>query len=203
MRTSIIASFLAFAASQVTAQYYSNQSAPFNLVLLSSDSTLNGSLLYACHEGAATEGLCTASSSKFTLNSYSLNFNFNTTVEPWNSPGIGLLGILTWELQASGINVSSPMDLRYSSETNVAVPLFQPSYQYINIGFDKDNKLFIPSYLDDSVSPPKSDAKREYRWFVCTTRVGYTYETLAWVSGRHTHPQNPTCQKVEVKRVFV
>ncbi|KAG4418069.1 hypothetical protein IFR04_008806 [Cadophora malorum] len=41
---------------------YLVQSTPFNLIVLSSNSTLNGTHLYACHEGAAIQGLCTNSS---------------------------------------------------------------------------------------------------------------------------------------------
>jgi hypothetical protein len=42
----------------------------------------------------------------------------------------------------------------------------------------------------------------EYRWYVCTTLVtSYTYSTLAWVLGSHS-PQNPSCVKVDVVRVF-
>ena len=57
MRGTIIAGALAFAAG-VKAQYYANQSAPFYLVLTSQNTTLNGSTLVSCHEGAAIEGLC-------------------------------------------------------------------------------------------------------------------------------------------------
>ena len=32
--------------------------------------------------------------------------------------------------------------------------------------------------------------------------TGYHYTALTWVMGVHS-PQNPTCQKVNVKRVFV
>jgi hypothetical protein len=41
--------------------------------------------------------------------------------------------------------------------SNVAVPLFFPGaeFGYTQVGFDKDNKLFVPQYDDDTVVPPK------------------------------------------------
>lgn len=42
------------------------------------------------------------------------------------------------------------------------------------------------------------------RWFVCdsVTWGGYRYRTLSWMMGGGM-PQNPTCQRVNVTRVFV
>jgi hypothetical protein len=90
MRSSV--SFvLAFVTSQAVAQY-TNQSAPFNLVLSSSNTTLNGALLGACHEGAAIEGLCLniGSNSAAPYNQYT--FNYTTQQTP--DPVLGYIGIL-------------------------------------------------------------------------------------------------------------
>jgi hypothetical protein len=77
-----------------------------------------------------------------------------------------------------------------------------PSYSNVQVAFDKENKLNVPSYIDDCVVPPKEVLGSEYRWYVCTTLVtSYTYSTLAWVLGSHS-PQNPSCVKVDVVRVF-
>jgi hypothetical protein len=90
MRSSI-SFFLAFVASQAVAQY-TNQSAPFNLVLSSSNTTLNGALLGACHEGAAIEGLCLniGSDAAASYNQYT----FNYTTEQTPDPVLGVTGIL-------------------------------------------------------------------------------------------------------------
>lgn len=60
------------------------------------------------------------------------------------------------------------------------------------------------SYLDDTESPPRDDeAKALYRWYVCESIfIGYNYQTLNWVLGS-AKPQNPSCSKVDVKRVFI
>jgi hypothetical protein len=62
----------------------------------------------------------------------------------------------------------------------------------------------IHSFVDDTVYPPKAgQAKAYYRWYMCTTYYGsYTYETLNWVLGSFP-PQNPSCQKVDVKREYL
>lgn len=90
MQASIISFVLAFAATHVAAQ---NQSAPFNLVLSSANATLNGSLLDACHEGAAIEGLCLGAAPTDSYAQYNLNY---TSQDPSStqSPIPGTIGIL-------------------------------------------------------------------------------------------------------------
>jgi hypothetical protein len=84
----------------------------------------------------------------------------------------------------------------------VAIPLFSPSVEYSTpVGFDENGLMNIQNYLDDRVVPPTQSTKAYYRWYICTTYYGYTYQTLAWVLGQYP-PENPSCQKVEVKRVF-
>jgi hypothetical protein len=90
MRSSTL--ILAFAASRAVAQY-TNQSKPFNLVLSSSNKTLDGALLGACHEGAAIEGLCFFSGPKNASASYN-QYTFNTTSGATPVPNIGIAGLL-------------------------------------------------------------------------------------------------------------
>lgn len=99
---------------------------------------------------------------------------------------------------------SEPMQFYYRPSTNVVLPLFEPSTDAQTVGFDATNHLYVPSYLDDSVTPPTDDKERAlYRWFVCETNFeGYVYETLAWVAGT-SKPENPSCQHVDVERKFV
>jgi hypothetical protein len=202
MHSSTIINLLAFAVSQVSAQYYANQSAPFALVVKSHNSTLNGSALYPCHEGAAIEGLCLGG--KFgdgsSLSSYTYNLNYSSQAQP--DPVIGITGLLTWELHGANFNLSSPMQFSYNPGSNVAVPLFEPSESGTFVGFDTDNKMFINQGLDDTVVPPAYVSKPIYRWAICKTNVGYYYTTLAWIMGPG-HAENPTCQKVDIVRVFV
>lgn len=65
--------------------------------------------------------------------------------------------------------------------------------------------MYVKSYLDDTVSPPKYLDKPAHleNWYVCLYNYsGYLYEVLAWVYGV-APPQNPSCQKVCVERVFL
>jgi hypothetical protein len=195
----MIAGVLALATSIVSAQYL-NQSAPFSLVLLSDDTTINGSALIACHEGAAIEGLCIGAA---VVGAPTTTYTFNYSAAAPVDPAIGVTGLLTYELRGGNFNASSPMELIYNPASNVAVPLLTPSENGQEAAFDNDNKLSIAQYIDDTMagSPNPYNPKLLYRWYVCTTYEGYTYQTLAWVLGSGA-PQNPTCVKVDVLRVF-
>ncbi|KAF2810708.1 uncharacterized protein BDZ99DRAFT_462052 [Mytilinidion resinicola] len=197
MKTST--TIIALAAATTTLAQYTNQSAPFKLQIKSENETLNGNYLYACHEGAAIEGLCPANA--INLGSAGAStYNFNTSASTTSA-----VGVLTYLLQGSNFAVSEPFALSYTPSTNVAVPLFYPDTTYTEVGFDADNKLFIEAYVDDTVTPLKDGldkAKDYYRWVVCETYAGYDYYTLAWVMGK-APAQNPSCQAVDVVREFV
>ncbi|TVY92323.1 hypothetical protein LAWI1_G002184 [Lachnellula willkommii] len=200
MRGTIIAGTLAFVAG-VNAQYYTNQSAPFNLVLTSQNTTLNGSTLGSCHEGAAIEGLCVAGPLSSDSNNYTFNYTTASTTEP---TGLDVTGLLTYLLVGGNFEESSPLQLDPVVTSNVAVPLFQPSYEGQMVAFDDNNKLVILRSSDDTKPLPNNDSGAISNWYACTTDYGYLYQTLAWVVGTESAvPQNPTCQKVEVVRVFV
>jgi hypothetical protein len=173
-----------------------NQTGPFNLQLHRCDnSSLNGQYLSPCHEGAAIEGLCPVTSP---LGRDA--FYFNYTVNTGNS---NPTGYLTWMLNAAGgVSVSEPMRLSYDPTTNVAVPLFFPDQNGQLVGFDKDDDLYIEG-RDDRENPLNMTKIVQYRrWSICTTYVGYKYDTLSWTMGEGG-PENPTCRKVKVKRVFL
>ncbi|KZF26738.1 hypothetical protein L228DRAFT_17820 [Xylona heveae TC161] len=213
MRFSLIGAslfgLLAGLTSSAMAQF-TNQSAPFYLVVISQNHTINGSALVACHEGAAIEGLCVggsiATSSPGGIKGVS-QYNFNGSSNPYiQNATLGETGLLTYVLRGGNFNESEAMGFATNPASNVALPLFYPGEDnYQLIAFDSHNRLNIQAYVDDRIVPAYSgiENKAYYRWYVCSTYyTGYNYETLAWVYGDHK-PQNPTCQKVEVKRVFV
>lgn len=97
------------------------------------------------------------------------------------------------------------MHLEYNPSSNVAIPLFFPDADSgISVEFDVDEKLYIEGGVDDTKPYDASPAYAGdvYNWYVCETHWGYTYPTLAWVLGIEA-PQNPSCQKVDVVRVFI
>ncbi|KAF2465393.1 uncharacterized protein BDR25DRAFT_239524 [Lindgomyces ingoldianus] len=196
---------LALAAS-TNAQFY-NQSAPFHLILLSSNTTINGSTLSACHEGAAIEGLCLSNSISISqpesIAPGTFTFNYSDSVVTPNVT-LGSPGYLTYLLQGSNFNFSEPMGLYVNPTTNVALPLFYPGDNLATVvSFDESNLMNIQGYIDDTKSPAAvGNITAYYRWYSCTTYyTGYTYVMLSWVLGAR-EPQNPTCIKVNVKRVF-
>lgn len=197
MLKSILASLLTLTVSQVAAQdgpYYGNQSAPFYLVLKSENTTINGSYLSACHEGAAIEGLCLTPPST----SEYLHFTYNTSSYDPSATS----GLLTWLLPAGNLNVSSSMRLSYGPASNVATPVIFPNdIDGTFVNFTAENQLGIKSYQDDTKPLPNYGEETVFRWYACMTYYGYLYHTLAWVMGKG-EPQNPTCQKVEVFRIW-
>lgn len=96
------------------------------------------------------------------------------------------------------------MQFYYDPTTNVAHPLFEPSYTATQVTFGEDDELAILGYVDDSVNPPKAgDWYALKQWYACTTYyTGYSYQSLNWVVGKGK-PQNPSCVKTEVKRVYI
>lgn len=103
--------------------------------------------------------------------------------------------------------MSEPMSFSISPSSNIAMPIFMPSYDQQDITFGKEDGLMgIYSYVDDTVTPPNVEKISVLRnWYVCETNYsGYQYYTLTWVLGTSkAKPQNPSCVKVQVKRKFI
>ena len=182
MKTTLLAAITA-SVTLVTAQepYYNVTSAPFHLVVESAtNETLNCSTLFACHEGAAIEGLCLGN--KNLTGADVFHFNTSSFQEPTNS-SIGDTGILSWDLETTGATYGSALTLQANPSSNVGMPLFFPGDTNAqSIAFDANDRLNIQGYLDDSVFPfNATETKAYYRWYICETYVGYQYTTLAWV----------------------
>lgn len=205
------------------------QSANFNLVVESCNATLNGSLLGACHDGAAHEGVCIVDNS-FSFDSSYVDFQFNTTVYSCtetnssgtfnvscgNTPTDPTLttGIITWweyynQGTSSAGRVSQALVLDWYPWSNVALAQisfvdYYEDAQYV--AFDEDGLMNIQQYQDDTLEPMNEYlpiVRSLYRWYICQTYyTGYHYTALTWVLGIDS-PQNPTCQHVNITRVFV
>lgn len=210
----------------ITATSTTIQSAAFNLVILSNNATLNGSLLGACHDGAAHESVCLVNGAQNPTD-YFVSWQHNTTIStctdtndtgtypvpcPWDpNPDIAHLpGPITWWMPyTSGdgtiLRANQAVYLEYLPWTNVAQA--QVSFSTgSDVVFDLDEKLGVVAYQDDRLEPEYEYLPTPltlYRWYICNTYfVSYRYVSLVWVMG-DTKPQNPTCQAVEVKRVFL
>lgn len=95
------------------------------------------------------------------------------------------------------------MSFSYNPASNVALPLFGFNEQQY-VGIDRNDLFYVAQYTTDTVMPPTylKKPKKLYNWYICETYFSsYTYYTLSWVAGVYP-PQNPTCQKVSVKREF-
>ncbi|ORY19542.1 hypothetical protein BCR34DRAFT_552386 [Clohesyomyces aquaticus] len=191
----------AFATAQ---DYAAKRSPPFHLIVISAkNQTLNGTALSACHEGAAIEGFCRGPKLS-DQPAYGTTFYFNTTYETNETIVYDNSGSLDYDL-VIGDNqiVPSAMQLVIDPTSNVATPIIYPGgNSYTAVFFDKSEEMYIQSWRDDTVDPAVSKEEKVKQWYICTTYYSYTYTTLAWVVGKHARPQNPTCQKVTVKRVW-
>lgn len=200
---------LLLAGSAAAQLFYNETSDPFNLVLTSANTTINGTTLSACHTGAALESLCLSSGGGISNPNPidAATFNFNTSTDSFiPNATIGIPGILTWTLETSSINVPSSVYFNYDPTTDTALPILTPGQERPQIlAFDDQDRLNVQGYVDWTSNPPNSTGSVEayYRWYACQTYyAGYSYRTLAWGLGASA-PENPTCVRVGVKRVFV
>ncbi len=214
MRLSAFTSFLALAATLISAQsvtYDQNQTAPFQLIIKSHNCTLNGTALSACHQGAGISGLCAFTSGvdaspPSDSTQYVLNYTASTDPNATSGPLVWFLPVYTGPNTTE--NVPTTMQLTYQIGTNVAIPIFLPGYggpcyDITTVNFDHDNRMYMVQGLDDTIAPPVYTSKALYRWEVCyTIYSSYYYPTLTWILGAHS-AENPTCQKVDVYRVYV
>lgn len=99
---------------------------------------------------------------------------------------------------------SQSMVFSYSPATNLAHPQLFGSYDGQLVGFNAKDELYVPVYLDDTVTPPTDSTQRNLtRWYICETNIsGYVYPTLNWLLG-NGKPENPSCVKTEVIRQFL
>lgn len=141
---------LGLTALQASAQDYTT-STPFTLQLTSDDPEYDGQFLGACHSGAAIEQLCIAGNDS-TPTSYN-TFALNTTTGDESGTGV-----LVWELQGSGFNVSEGLAFQPVVTSNVVFLVFEPGVSTaVNsaVGFDEDDKLFVySSYYDEANLTP-------------------------------------------------
>lgn len=97
------------------------------------------------------------------------------------------------------------MSLALETTSNVANPTFYPGTdRFASVAFEEDGCLYIQADRDDTVTPPAyfNPSRHVKNWYVCLTRYSYTYTTLSWKVGLTGTPQNPTCQKVDVIRIW-
>jgi hypothetical protein len=198
-----IASLVAAASAQ---SFYNITSKPFQLLLTSEDGTINNTVS-ACHTGAGMESFCLLNSTETSKESSTFNFNSSIYAQaPSNDPSLGVPGILTWFLPASNLGpVPSSAYFSNDPSTNLAVPILQTGSSNPQLlAFNDCDELILQSYIDWTANPPKEvEPYGLNRWYACKTLLlGYEYDNLAWGLGAEI-PDDPTCVKVDVTRVWV
>ncbi|KAJ4312315.1 hypothetical protein N0V94_007511 [Neodidymelliopsis sp. IMI 364377] len=159
----IATSFIVLLSAAATnAQFYNETSKPFYLILSSSDTSVNGSTLSACHTGAALESLCLSNSST-TSNPDPIapaTFNFNTSSNiPTANETLGTRGILTWTLQSGSGDIPSSVYFNYDPTADTTVPILAPGSENAQLlAFDDQNMLNVQGYIDWTANPPNATA---------------------------------------------
>ncbi|KAI0913150.1 hypothetical protein F4823DRAFT_622516 [Ustulina deusta] len=98
------------------------------------------------------------------------------------------------------------MSLQYSAGSNVAFPLVGAG-SAIPTTFNKDDKVLINLYFNDSTFVPKEPPRLDqsfnyYNWAVCWQFFGNVYiPALSWVTYGSSH--NPTCERVDLIKVVI
>ncbi|GAW23894.1 hypothetical protein ANO14919_134710 [Xylariales sp. No.14919] len=202
-----ISSGLAIIAALVThATAESNIVGPFALRITGkTDSSIDG-YAWACHAGAATEGLCYTTGSGAVAGSvYEFYYNY-TYDETYTYPG-SISYVFSYEGE-NGTAVKVPSFLRLYPvwSSNVALALIPPSTSYgAPISLDFDSGLFYIAQLHDDThwnfTAPVGEAPRNVSNFhICYQWTGgYWYRSLGWVLGYEgAAPQNPSCEPVNL-----
>ena len=165
-------------------------------------------LLGACHQGAAIEGLClTGENIEDPASSYTTFYHNVSSSENAAANANDTLGVLNYILTAvGGLTVPSAMDFYQHPGSNLADLIFSPGWDdYRPVSFETCGSMYIPIYQDDTVSPPAyyEPTRKLKNWYICLTRFSYLYNALVFKIGVTGEPQNPTCELVEVLRVWV
>jgi hypothetical protein len=168
---------------------------PFQLAVISSNATLNGQILSPCHWHVLVQALCPQPAIKTTT----VRDSFNSTKKP--SGGFNL----NWDLNQGQSNTQMVLNFTIGTSmySNVADAMLVNAGYPTDVFFDEKDKMYLQGRADDRRVPIEEYAvENYYRWYVCNTVYNsYRYQTLAWSQGEPA-PQNPTCQKIDVKRVY-
>jgi hypothetical protein len=208
MKTTILTLVGLLGGALVDAQW-TVVSKPFQLILQSTNATLDGTCKYACsiftrltnipsalstcHVGAARETLCTTS----TRVPKGTTFQHNTSISDSSTSVNDSPGML-WQLlvAAGGIEYPSPMQIIQDGQTELAMLNFFPGQPFTAIRFAEDGAMYVSLNVNG-----KGDQKIE-SWYVCSTAREHEMETLNWKITMSGAPQNPTCQRVRVQRIY-
>lgn len=174
---------------------------PSALFLILTDSS---HALGACNWTIPRKGLCLTDDTTATPARPYSTFYHNVSSYNYDNQGI-----LNWPLSLWGRDdpASSAMRFHYEAGTNLVEIMLEPWTDiYQLVWFEEDSaSMYIAIDEDDTgkvrdwVVPPK----QVKNWYMCNSRYSIKLRTLAWKIGFVGEPQNPTCSKVDVVRVWV
>ncbi|KAI0977598.1 hypothetical protein F4678DRAFT_455749 [Xylaria arbuscula] len=205
MRISAVIAVATALVTQAAADF--NVVGPFALRITSkrANSGIDG-YAWACHAGAATEGLCYAAGSG-AVSGYVYEFYHNYTF----NDEVVYPGFISYVFSYQGsdgnlVKVPSFMQLYPNWVSNVNLALLPPGVDGgTPVSLDSDTGFFYIGFQYDdthsnSTPPAPAVPTNISNFHLCFQWTGgYWYRSLAWVSGvEGTAPQNPSCEPVNL-----
>ncbi|KAF2818498.1 hypothetical protein CC86DRAFT_413824 [Ophiobolus disseminans] len=190
---SITLALVALAATAAEA-IFDIKSSAFCLVLRSGDTEIDGTVLGACHQGAMERSLC---QTKLRLQDPAEpgTFFYHKVKSPYQPNANNIHGSVVFTLEGGNFQQDLLMKFQSPRDKNadLSISIFGGGQSFTAVNFDNDGKMHR-----------WENGVQLYNWYIC--QIGYNYPgyPLSWKNGPGTElPQNPTCKKVEVVRVFV
>ncbi|KAI1169420.1 hypothetical protein F5B18DRAFT_23115 [Nemania serpens] len=161
---------------------------------------------WACHAGAATEGLCYAEGSTAVSGSvYEFYYNY-TSYEGATYPG-SINYVFSYEgADGAAVQVPSALHIYPNWASNVHLALIPPGLEDgtpVSLEFDT-GFFYMSSLYDDThwnaTTPLLQTQRNVSNFHLCYQWTGgYWYRSVAWVSGfEGAAPQNPSCEPVNL-----
>jgi len=112
-------------------------------------------VLGACHAGAGIDSPCLTNVKLHDPAASRVTFAHNVTSSS-NPVAIDNPGVLAYNWASSNLKISSAMSMSEETTSNIGQLSFHPGQTpYVLVSFDADGAMYIPSTMDDTVSPPK------------------------------------------------
>ncbi|KAI1359426.1 hypothetical protein F5Y08DRAFT_349661 [Xylaria arbuscula] len=162
--------------------------------------------IFACHAGAATQGLCYSEGTSAVQGSvYEFLYNY-TYDETYTYPGRISYDFSYQGGDGSLVKLPSFLQLYPTYASNVNLALIPPGPEDgTAISLDEGSGLFYMGMQHDDTTwnatiPIPETPRNISNFHICYQWTGgYWYRSLAWVSGYEgATPQNPSCQPVNL-----
>ena len=169
--------------------------------------THHSQVIGACHQGAALEGLCPTDDTPGSQPQPYTTFYHNVSSYSGQLPNADdTQGMLYWTLHANNGALIVPSAMRFwiNPTSNVAIMMFAPGdSQYNLVSFEAGSgAMYIPLRHDENTGQSIDPPIKLKNWYMCKSAYSARLITMVWRIGTKGEPDDPTCYRVDVKRVW-